>query len=106
MPARYTTDCHSEPVGAELSEARTREESTVSLFSFLLFVAACSQPSFGAAFSYNLRVSFDREQVEAKLALKLIANAAMPSIAWEALEAGLDGPATRRLASLEKPTYF
>lgn len=30
----------------------------------------------------------------------------MPKIAWDALEAGLDGPATRRLAALENPTYF
>jgi hypothetical protein len=51
-------------------------------------------------------VPFDREQVEARLALNLIASADMPQIAIEALEAGLDGKATRRLAVLEKPTYF
>jgi hypothetical protein len=49
---------------------------------------------------------FDREQIEAKLALNLIASADMPQIAWAALDAGLDGPATRRLAALEHPTYF
>lgn len=30
----------------------------------------------------------------------------MPKIAWDALEAGLDGPAIRRLAARESPTYF
>jgi hypothetical protein len=56
--------------------------------------------------SYNPFVIFDRELIEAKLALDLIASADMPKIAWDALEAGLDGPAIRRLAALEKPTYF
>jgi len=51
-------------------------------------------------------VPFDRDQIEARLALNLIASADMPQIAWDALEAGLDGPATRRLAALEHPTYF
>ncbi len=49
---------------------------------------------------------FDRDQIEAKLALDLIAPAEMPKIAWDGLEAGLDGPAIRRLAALEHPTYF
>jgi hypothetical protein len=51
-------------------------------------------------------VSFDREQIEARLALDLIASADMPQVAQDALEAGLDGPATLRLAILEHPTYF
>jgi hypothetical protein len=51
-------------------------------------------------------VSFDRDQIEAKLALDLIASADMPQVALDALEAGLDGPATRRLAILQHPTYF
>lgn len=51
-------------------------------------------------------MAFDRELIEAKLALDLIASADMPSIAWDAWEAGLDGPATRRLGALERPTYF
>jgi hypothetical protein len=51
-------------------------------------------------------VPFDRDQIEARLALNLIASADMPQIAWDALEAGLDGPATRRLAALELPTHF
>lgn len=49
---------------------------------------------------------FDREQIEARLALDLIASADMPQIAQDALEAGLDGPGTLRLAILERPTYF
>jgi hypothetical protein len=51
-------------------------------------------------------VPFDRPLIEAKLSLELIASADMPSIAWDALEAGLDTPATRRLAALERPTFF
>jgi hypothetical protein len=51
-------------------------------------------------------VPFDREQIEARLALDLIASADMPHMAQDALEAGLDGPATLRLAILERPTYF
>jgi hypothetical protein len=51
-------------------------------------------------------VPFDRHLLEAKLALNLIASGDMPTIAWDALEAGLDGAATRRLAALEHPTYF
>ena len=49
---------------------------------------------------------FDREHIEARLALDLIASADMPQIAQDALAAGLDGPATLRLAILERPTYF
>ena len=51
-------------------------------------------------------MSFDRELVEAKLALNLIASSDMPRVAWDALESGLDGPAIRRLAALVQPTYF
>jgi len=51
-------------------------------------------------------VPFDREQIEARLALDLIASVDMPQIAQDALEAGLDGAATLRLAILERPTYF
>jgi hypothetical protein len=49
---------------------------------------------------------FDRELVEAQLALRRIATADMPKLAWAALEAGIDGPATRRLAALQSPTFF
>ena len=49
---------------------------------------------------------FDRNQIEARLALNLIGSADMPQIACDAMEAGLDGPATRRLAALVRPTYF
>jgi hypothetical protein len=51
-------------------------------------------------------VPFDRQIIEARLSLDLIASADMPTIAWDALEAGLDGRAIRRLAALEHPTYF
>jgi hypothetical protein len=49
---------------------------------------------------------FDPELVEAQLALRRIGTTDMPKLAWEALEAGLDGPATRRLAALRFPTFF
>jgi hypothetical protein len=51
-------------------------------------------------------MSFDRHQIEARLTLDLIASRDMPKIAWDALEAGLDGPATRRLSALDRPNYF
>jgi hypothetical protein len=51
-------------------------------------------------------VPFDRNEIEARLALNLIASADMPQMALDALEAALDGRATRRLAILEDPTYF
>jgi hypothetical protein len=58
-------------------------------------------------FTTIMGVPFDRELIEAKLALNLIASADMPSIAWDAWESGLDGPATTtRLGALERPTYF
>jgi hypothetical protein len=56
-------------------------------------------------FRYTCRVPFDRELLEAKLALDLIASADMPGMAWDAIEAGVDGPATKRLAAMESPTY-
>lgn len=51
-------------------------------------------------------MSFDREIVEARLALDLISSREMPKVAWDALEGGLDGPAIRRLAALDNPTWF
>jgi hypothetical protein len=51
-------------------------------------------------------VPFDRELVEAKLALELIPTAEMPQMAQDALEAGFESPAVLRLAILDKPTYF
>lgn len=51
-------------------------------------------------------MSFDRELAEARLALNLISSDEMPKLAWDALEAGLDGPAMRRLAALQRPTFF
>ncbi|HEV7218303.1 MAG TPA: hypothetical protein VGN39_05470 [Terriglobales bacterium] len=38
--------------------------------------------------------------------MNLIASSDMPSIALDALEADIDGAAIRRLAALERPTYF
>jgi hypothetical protein len=49
-------------------------------------------------------VPFDHQLVEAKLALNGISPSEMPSIAWDALEAGLDGPSIRRLAALNNPS--
>jgi hypothetical protein len=49
---------------------------------------------------------FDREIVEARLASDLISSNEMPKVAWDTLEAGLDGPAIRRLAALDNPTWF
>jgi hypothetical protein len=49
---------------------------------------------------------FDPRVIEARLALDLISSIEMPKLAWEALEAGLDGPALRRIAALEFPTFF
>jgi hypothetical protein len=54
----------------------------------------------------ELTMIFDRKIIEAEIALGLIASADMPRVAWDALEAGLDGPGIRRLAALEKPTFF
>ena len=51
-------------------------------------------------------MSFDPKVVEAQLALDRIYALDMPKLAWDALEAGLDGPAIRRLASLDFPTPF
>jgi hypothetical protein len=51
-------------------------------------------------------VAFDRDIIEAQLSLDLIGSSDMPKIAWDALEAGLDGPGIRRLAALDSPTYF
>jgi hypothetical protein len=51
-------------------------------------------------------VPFDRELIEAKLALDLIASAEMPDIAFQAWENGLDGKALSRLGALDRPTYF
>jgi hypothetical protein len=49
---------------------------------------------------------FDHDLVEAQLALHRIGTTDMPKLAWDALEAGHDGPATRRPAALRFPTIF
>jgi hypothetical protein len=51
-------------------------------------------------------VTFNREIIEAQISLDLIGSSDMPKIAWDALEAGLDGKYIRRLAALDSPTYF
>jgi len=51
-------------------------------------------------------MAFNPRVVEAQLALNLISSTDMPRLAWDALEAGLDGPALRRIAALEFPTFF
>ena len=51
-------------------------------------------------------MAFDRDTIEAELSLDLIGSSDMPKVAWDALEAGLDGPGIRRLAALDSPTYF
>lgn len=51
-------------------------------------------------------MAFEPRIVEAELTLNLIASTDMPAVAWDAIEAGLDGPAIRRMAALEFPTYF
>lgn len=40
---------------------------------------------------------FDVELVEARLAFTLIGPGEMPGLAWDAMEAGLDGPSIRNL---------
>ena len=55
---------------------------------------------------YNRAMAFEPRVVEARLALNLISSTEMPRLAWEALDAGLDGPAIRRLAAFESPTCF
>jgi hypothetical protein len=48
-------------------------------------------------------VPFNPKLVEAKLALKRIGPSEMPALAWDVLEAGLDGPSIRRVAALTNP---
>jgi hypothetical protein len=49
---------------------------------------------------------FDPRKAEARLALQLLPTSDMPVLAADALEAGLDGPAIRRMAALDSPTFF
>jgi hypothetical protein len=53
---------------------------------------------------YTRSVPFDLKFVEAKLALRMIGPDEMPALAWDALEAGLDGPSIRRLGALINPS--
>src|SRR5215813_633299 len=49
---------------------------------------------------------FNPQITAARLALDFILTDEMPWMACDALEYGLDGPAIRRLASYESPTFF
>jgi hypothetical protein len=49
-------------------------------------------------------VPFERNLVEAKLALDRIGPEELPALAWDALEAGFDGHAIRRMAAFVNPT--
>jgi hypothetical protein len=49
-------------------------------------------------------MTFDARIFEAQLALGEIAPEELPALAWDAVEAGYDGPALRRLGALEKPS--
>lgn len=49
---------------------------------------------------------FDQITIGARLSLGSIWPEEMPSIAWDALEAGYDGPAIRRMAAFVNPTGF
>src|SRR5215813_7511840 len=51
-------------------------------------------------------MTFSPEIVSARLAPNLIATNEMPRLAWDAREAGLDGPGISRLGSYENPTFF
>jgi len=51
-------------------------------------------------------MAFSRKIVEAKLALRAIHPEDFPAIAIEALEAGIDGPVTRRIAGSINLTGF
>jgi hypothetical protein len=48
---------------------------------------------------------FEREIIEARLALNLVASDDWPKLASDALEQGLDGPGIRRLAAFIQPTW-
>jgi len=53
---------------------------------------------------YSLRMPFDLRLIEAKLALNMIGPDEVPALAWDAMEAGLDGPVIRRVAALIHPS--
>jgi hypothetical protein len=48
--------------------------------------------------------TFDPRRIEAQLALGRILPEEMPPLAWDALEAGYDGPAIRRMGALDHPS--
>lgn len=66
--------------------------------------AAPGHPAAYRRLMYPRSVQFDSQIIEARLALGLIGPEETPALAWDALEAGLDGPSIRRLAALIKPS--
>jgi hypothetical protein len=55
---------------------------------------------------YNWAMTFDPRTVQARLVLSLILSTDVPRLAWDALEAGIDGVSIRRLAAMDFPTFF
>ena len=51
-------------------------------------------------------MAFDPHFIEAQLVLNRISSTDLPQVACDALEAGFDGPAIRKLAALTAPTFF
>lgn len=49
---------------------------------------------------------FEPRIAEAQLALDRISTVEVPRLAWDTMEAGLDGLAIRWLAALDLPTFF
>jgi hypothetical protein len=66
--------------------------------------AAPGHPAAYRRLMYPRSVQFDSQIIEARLALGLIGPEETPALAWDALEAGLDGPSIRRLTALIKPS--
>ena len=55
---------------------------------------------------YTRPVPFDPQLVEARLALGQIGPDELPALAWDALEAGLDGSSIRKVAALINPSRW
>lgn len=49
-------------------------------------------------------MTFDPQSIEARITLGTIRPEEMPALAWDALEAGFDGPCIRRVAALISPS--
>jgi hypothetical protein len=64
----------------------------------------CDLLTFAAMMSGEWEMAFRPKIIEAKLALRAIHPEEFPSVAIEALESGIDGPITRRIAGLMYPS--